>query len=165
MEGRTIALLKPGANLPLPRSLDVPRIAATNVDTTASTANAQIDEPSQDDVDLRLLLVRDSTTQYFVYAVAFLLPPMLLLALVLVPPSSGRAINFTDITVNLAIATLAILPLRAVLVPPDLQVLTRIDYILVVQLLIIIAVAFLLNGLAASGNTSGEQGGQGRANP
>jgi hypothetical protein len=165
MEGRTIALLKPGANLPLPRSLDAPRITATNVDATESPANAQIDEPPQDTVDLRMLLVRDTRTQYFVYAVAFILPLMLLLALVLVPFSSGRATNFTDVTVNLAVATLAILPLRAVLVPPDLQVLTRIDYILVVQLLIIISVAFLLNGIAASRITSEEQGGQGGANP
>jgi len=95
-----------------------------------------------------------------VYAVAFLLPLMLLLALVLVPFSSGHASTFTEITVNLAIATLAILPLRAVLVPSDLQVLTRIDYILVIQLLIIISMAFLLNGLSASVNNSGEEGGQ-----
>jgi hypothetical protein len=164
MEGRTIALFEPGANIPLPRSLDVPRIAMTKVDTTVSPANPQIDVPSQDDVDLRLLLVRDSSTRYFVYLVAFLLPPMLLLALVLVPSSSGRAINFTDITVNLAVATLAILPLRAVLVPPDLHVLTRIDYILLFQLVLIIAVAFLLNGLTAWQDTSGEAA-QGGGNP
>jgi hypothetical protein len=149
MEGKTIALFKPGANIPLPRSLDAPRIATTIVDITASPANPQINVPSRDDVDLRLLLVRDSSTQYFVYLVAFFLPPMLLLALIVVPFSSGRETNFTEITVNLAIATLAILPLRAVLVPPDLHVLTRIDYILVFQLVLIIAVAFLLNGVTA----------------
>lgn len=70
-----------------------------------------------------------------------------MIALVSALLTRGREYNYTEITVHLAIATLAILPLRAVLVPPDLQGLTRIDYILVIQLLLIVAVAFLLNGL------------------
>jgi hypothetical protein len=134
MEGKTISLLKSGASLPLLRSIDAPRITATNFDSMANSSTAKSAVPSQDEVDLRLLVVRDSRTQYFVYAVAALLPPALLLALVLVPFSSGRVLDFKEVTVNIALATLAILPLRAVLVPPDLQVLTRVDYILVIQL-------------------------------
>lgn len=146
MEGRTISLLRPEASLPLPRSIDEPRVAVTSVDRMASLPTSQVDVPGQDDVDLRLLVVRSWRTQGFIYAVACL-PLVLLLALVSILVSSGRASNFTDITVNLAVATLAILPLRAVLVPSDLQGLTRIDYILMLQLLIVISMAFLLNGL------------------
>jgi hypothetical protein len=148
MEGRTISLLRPETSLPLPRSIDEPRITATNVNTMASPPTTQVDIPSQDDVDLRMLMVRDFRTQLFAYLVAFL-PLALLAALVtgalLAAPSDNES-TVTSITVNLAVATLAILPLRAVLVPPDLQGLTRIDYILVIQLLLIISVAFLLNG-------------------
>jgi hypothetical protein len=93
-----------------------------------------------------MLTVREWRTQLFVYLVAFL-PLALLTALVTgALLTSGGESTVTSITVNLAVATLAILPLRAVLVPPDLQGLTRIDYILVIQLLLIISVAFLLNG-------------------
>jgi hypothetical protein len=146
MEGRIISLLRPETSLPLPRSIDEPRITATNVNIMANPPTTQVDIPSQDEVDLRMLMVREWRTQLFVYLVAFL-PLALLTALVTgALLSSGGESTVTSITVNLAVATLAILPLRAVLVPPDLQGLTRIDYILVIQLLLIISVAFLLNG-------------------
>jgi hypothetical protein len=148
MEGRTIAFLIPEASLPLSRSIDESRITAvTNVNTTVSPSDTQSDVPPQKhDVDLKLLVVRDSRTQGFAYAVAFL-PLALMIALVSILFTHGREYNYTNITVHLAVATLSILPLRAVLVPSDLQGLTRIDYILVIQLLLIISMAFFLNGL------------------
>jgi len=168
MEGRTISLLRSDTSLPLPRSIDEPRITATNVNTMAGPPTTQVDMPSQDDVDLRMLMVREWRTQLFVYLVAFL-PLALLTALVTgALLSSGGESTVTGITVNLAVATLAILPLRAVLVPPDLQGLTRIDYILVIQLLLIISVAFLLNGWQlwtfSSEENSGERGDHKQAN-
>jgi hypothetical protein len=147
MEGRTIAFLITEASLPLSRSIDESRITATNVHTTASLSDTRVDVPPQkNDVDLKLLVVRDSGTQAFAYAVAFL-PLALMIALVSILFTHGREYNYTDITVHLAVATLSILPLRAVLVPPDLQGLTRIDHILVGELLMIVSIAFLLNGI------------------
>lgn len=147
MEGKTIAFLKSETSLPISRSIDKPRITAANVVTTASLSGTQIQAPPhKEDVDLKLLVVRDSRTQGFTYAIA-LLPLALMIALVSILFTHGREYNYTNVTVHLAVATLSILPLRAVLVPPDLKGLTRIDYILVAQLLVIISVAFFLNGL------------------
>jgi hypothetical protein len=88
-----------------------------------------------------------------------------MIALISVLFTRERESKFTDITVNLAGFSLAILALRTLLVPPDLQALTRIDYILVIQLLLIVSMAFFLNGMQlwkpASENVSGEKSNQG----
>jgi hypothetical protein len=150
LEGRTISLLKPEASLPMPRSIDEPRITATNVDARASVPIKQVDTPLQDEEYLRLMIIRDWNTQLVVYSVAFLPTVWLGIIMCVLLPSLLRLpdhnTDFTEINLNLALATLSVLPLRAVLVPSDLQGLTRIDYLLVLQLLLIIAVALLLNG-------------------
>jgi hypothetical protein len=151
LAGRTISLLKPEASLPLPRSLDEPRITATNVDARASVPIKQIDTPQQGEEGLRLLLIRDWNTQLLVYLGAFLpfvwLVIIMCVLLTFVHRQPDRTTGLREINLNLALATLSVLPLRAVLVPSDLQGLTRIDYLLVLQLLLIIAAALLLNSV------------------
>jgi len=133
MEGRTIAVLRPAPSLPLPRSIDEPRITATNFDTSGP-----------DEVDLGLMIVRDWETQSFYYAVALL--PLVLLLLVTISLFSGAASSITEQTWNLAGFTIAISALRTILVPSDVQGLTRIDYMLVIQLLVITSLIAFLNG-------------------
>jgi len=145
MEGRTIAVFRPVPSLPLPRSIDQPRITSRNVNTTSSQTDAQIYAPPQDDVeDLRLAIVRDWETQSFYYAVALL--PLVLLLLVTMSLFSGAASSITEQTLNLAGFTLAISALRTILVPSDVQGLTRIDSMLVIQLLAITSSIAFLNG-------------------
>jgi hypothetical protein len=97
------------------------------------------------------LLIRDWNTQLVVYLGA-LLPLVWLIIIMCVLLTStlrqpDRITGLREINLNLALATLSVLPLRAVLVPSDLQGLTRIDYLLVLQLLLIIAAALLLNSV------------------
>jgi hypothetical protein len=138
MEGRTIAVFRPYPGLPLRGSIDRSRFAASN---------PQVDlprPPPSDEVDLRLLIVRDWETQSFYYAVTLL--PLALLVLVIVSLFSGAASSITEQTWNLAGFTIAISALRTILIPSDVQGLTRIDYMLVIQLLVITSLIAFLNG-------------------
>jgi hypothetical protein len=133
MEGRTIGVLRPAPSLPLSRSIDEPRITAPNFDTSGP-----------DTVDLGLIIVRDWETQSFYYAVALL--PLFLLLLVTISLFSGAASSITEQTWNLAGFTIAISALRTILVPSNVQGLTRIDHMLVIQLLVITSLIAFLNG-------------------
>jgi hypothetical protein len=145
MEGRTIAILKPSPSLPLPRSIDRPRITASKVNLSGNLTNSQIDLPPEAGLpNLRLMVVRDWETQAFYYAVAFL--PLVLLMLLTESLFSGAASSIREQTWNLAGFTLAISALRALLVPSDVKGLTRLDSILVIQLLVITSLIAFLNG-------------------
>jgi len=139
-EGKTVFVLGPDASLPSPRSLDKSRIAAINASSVTNNAAGTVVNPPANSVDLRLLIVRDWRTQLFVYIVS-LLPLALILILIPISLTELAGENFIGTTLTFAVTMLAVLPLRAVLVPPDVQGLTHVDYILGIQLIGIVVVA------------------------
>jgi hypothetical protein len=146
MKGLTILLYKSKANLPIPESPDVPRITDTNGDTIANIPTRQIDvSPQKDEADLEALIVRDRRTQSSVYALVFL--PLVLVYVLLGSLFYSRAIHLDDYIWNLFGFALGILTLRVVLVPSEVQALTRVDQVLSAQLITLISIPFLLAGL------------------
>jgi hypothetical protein len=76
--------------------------------------------------ELRLRLLRATRTRSFV--VALLAIPLLLIAMLFRATASSRSPRGTEVVVGAAAVMLALLPIRAVLVPSDVVSLTLVDY-------------------------------------
>jgi hypothetical protein len=100
-------------------------------------------ELRSDDIDdVQIVVQRESTAKSFVWAMA-LAPALLILAagwqLASSIRHSGNSVPQNVLPLELGIAVLAILPLRQVLVPSDIQGLTTVDFLLGTQLAVLIA--------------------------
>jgi hypothetical protein len=84
-------------------------------------------------------ITRDGPTRAYVYAIAAV-PFVLAILLGRVWLFRAEGAPFQEVLVGLSAVLLTILPLRAVLVPPELSGLTRMDYLLGVELLLLLLV-------------------------
>jgi hypothetical protein len=100
-------------------------------------------EVRSDDIeDVQIVVKRESTTRFFVWAMA-LAPVLLIFAAGTQVAISIRHRDHIEpqnvLPLGLGVAVLAILPLRQVLVPSDVQGLTTVDFLLGTELALLIA--------------------------
>jgi hypothetical protein len=148
----TLALALPSGMMPSMDSGPHSVIHGVNGGSVANTYNVkvaptpvsfqQLESNSND--TFALTIARDWYQQFFVYTVALI--PLLFAILffhLLFISGSGHGIgrSFEHFTEALVVSVLSVLPLRVVLVPGDITGLTRVDLVLGVGLVLIVAVA------------------------